>query len=134
MTLTRQQYTPKTALSFIIPQLNIADIQLVDFSTDADSELQAQIKAAKAQQVTGIILDLRGNGGGYLDQAVDVTSEFVPAGANKNVLIVRSRTSSNTYAVKWRPGDNSSDVILVDHDTASAAEITAGAIAITGRT
>lgn len=131
VTLTRQKYTPKTALSFIIPQVNIADIQLVDFSQDADSELQTAIKDALAQHVSGIILDLRGNGGGYLDQAVNVTSEFVPAGQNKNVLIVRSRTSRQTYPVK--PGGLATNVplaILIDHDTASAAEITAGAIAI----
>ncbi len=96
--LTRQQYTPKTALSFIIPQLNIADIQPWT-SRGCRQRAADQIKAAEAQNVSGIILDLRGNGGGYLDQAVDVTSEFVSTGTNKSVLIVRSRTSSTTYPV-----------------------------------
>jgi carboxyl-terminal processing protease len=142
VTMVRAKYTPPTAVSFIIPELNIADIQLIDFSNNADSQLRTELQKAETQHVSGIILDLRGNGGGYLAQAEAVTSEFVPAGSNKNVLIVRDRTSRTTYPVKpgcLAPNPDKPDdcpartiplAILIDHNTASAAEITAGAIAI----
>jgi len=81
--------------------------------------------------VQGIVLDLRDNPGGYLDQAVDVASEFIPAGPNKNVLIVRTRTDKQTMAVK--SGGLATDTpltILVNNNTASAAEIVTGAIRV----
>lgn len=129
--LVRAQITPPTAVGYTISDLNIAHIQLLDFSANADDELKKAIRDAQAKQVKGIILDLRGNGGGYLDQAVNVTSEFVPAGTGKNVMILKTRTSSETLKVKTGGLATTIPlVILVDHNTASAAEITAGAIAI----
>lgn len=129
--LVRASFTVPTVVSYIIPTLNIAHIQLLQFASDADTQLKAAIKEAQAQHVVGIILDLRDNPGGYLDQAVAVTSEFVPAGPGKNVLITRSRTSKQTMAVT--PGGLATTtplVILVNNNTASAAEITTGAVAI----
>lgn len=131
VTLVRASFTVPTVVSYIIPTLNIAHIQLLQFAQDADSQLKTAIKEAQDKHVAGIILDLRDNPGGYLDQAVDVTSEFVPAGQGKNVLITRSRTSQQTEAV--RPGGLATTtplVVLVNNNTASAAEITTGAIAI----
>ncbi len=131
VTLTRAEFTVPTVASYIIPTLNIAHIQLLQFSQDADKQLKAAIKDAQDQHVAGIILDLRDNPGGYLDQAVAVTSEFVPSGPGKNVLITKSRTSQQTEPVT--PGGIATTtplVILVNNNTASAAEITTGAIAI----
>lgn len=130
-TLTRAVYTVPTVSPFYIPGTSIVDIQLTQFSADADSELRKTLQKAKDQHVTGIILDLRGNPGGYLTQAQDVSSEFIASGANRNVLIVKSRTSSQTYPVN--AGGLATDiplVVLVDGDTASAAEITTGAIKV----
>jgi carboxyl-terminal processing protease len=131
VTLIRAEITPPTAVGYTISDLNIAHIQLLDFSANADDELKKAIRDAQAKQVKGIILDLRGNGGGYLDQAVNVTSEFVPAGTDKNVMILRTRTTSQTLKVKTGGLATTTPlVILVDGNTASAAEITAGSIAI----
>jgi carboxyl-terminal processing protease len=131
VTLVRAEITPPTAVGYTISDLNIAHIQLLDFSANADDELKKAIRDAQAKHVSGIILDLRGNGGGYLDQAVNVTSEFVPAGNDKNVMILKTRTSSETLKVKAGGLATTTPlVILVDKDTASAAEITAGSIAI----
>jgi carboxyl-terminal processing protease len=81
--------------------------------------------------VRGIILDLRDDPGGYLDQAVTVASEFIPAGSGKNVLIVRSRTGSVSQPVSAGGlATTTPVVILVNNGTASAAEITAGSIAV----
>ncbi|MGZ6363912.1 MAG: S41 family peptidase, partial [Ktedonobacterales bacterium] len=131
VTLVRASFSVPSVASYIIPTLNIAHIQILQFAQDTDTQLKAKIKDAQAKHVAGIILDLRDNPGGYLDQAVAVTSEFVPAGPGKNVLITRSRTSQQTEPV--RPGGLATTmplVILVNHNTASAAEITTGAIAI----
>ena len=129
VTLTRESFTAPTTVSYIIPGVNIAHIELTQFSQDADSSLRTALKAALAKHVAGIILDLRGNPGGYLEQAQAVASEFIPAGKGKNVLIERTRTSEIPMPVL--PGGLATKVplvILVDNNTASAAEITAGAI------
>ena len=129
VTLTRAAFTAPTAISFMIPDTHIAHIQLTEFSQDADTQLRAKFKAALAQHATGIILDLRGNPGGYFNQAQAVASEFIPAGKGKNVLIERTRSSEQPLPVL--PGGVATNVplvILVDNNTASAAEITAGAI------
>ena len=131
VTLPRAPFTVPTVATYIIPTLNIAHIQLLQFAQDADTQLKAAIKDAQAKHVAGIILDLRDNPGGYLDQAVAVTSEFVPAGQGKNVLITKNRSSQQTEPV--RSGGLATTtplVILVNNNTASAAEITTGAIAI----
>lgn len=131
VTLTRGTFTVPTVSSFYIPGTTLVDIQLTQFSADADASIQKAIQEAKQKQVTGIILDLRGNPGGYLDQAQAVSSEFIPSGPNHNVLIVKSRTSSQTFPVT--PGGLATNiplVILVDNNTASAAEITTGAIKV----
>jgi carboxyl-terminal processing protease len=129
VTLTREPFVAKTAVSYIIPGTNIAHIQLTQFSQDADSQLRAKLKDVLAKHVTGIILDLRGNPGGYLNQAQAVASEFIPAGKGKNVLIEKTRSGEQPLTVL--PGGVATNVplvILVDNNTASAAEITAGAI------
>ena len=129
--LIRAAFTALTVESYQIPGSTIDYIQLTQFSQDADTQLRTALKDAKAHNATGIVLDLRGNPGGYLDQAVAVASEFIPSGQGKNVLIEKSRTGQQTEAVA--PGGLATEtplVVLVDHDTASAAEIVAGAVSV----
>ena len=83
VTLTREPFTAPISIPYVIPGVNIAYIQLTQFSEGADQALRADLKAAQAQHVTGIILDLRGNPGGYLDQAQAVASEFIPYGPGR---------------------------------------------------
>lgn len=137
VTLVRKAFTVPLVSSYIIPGSNIADIQLTQFGEDpnnpqdsTDAELQQALKDAKAKGVQGIILDLRDNPGGYLDQAVAVASEFIPAGPGKNVYIQRTRTSRTPQPVQG--GGLATDMpltILVNGNTASAAEIVTAAIA-----
>ncbi|HEX6542604.1 MAG TPA: S41 family peptidase [Ktedonobacterales bacterium] len=131
VTLARANFTAPIVVSYIVPTLNIAFIQITQFAQGADSELRQKLKEAKAAHVQGIVLDLRDNPGGYLTEAVSVASEFIPAGKDKNVLIVRSRTDRQTEAVK--SGGLATDMplaILVNNNTASAAEIVTGAIKV----
>ena len=99
VTLTRASFTAPIVVPYIIPTFNIAFIQITQFAQGTDDELKQALKEAQAAHVTGIVLDLRDNPGGYLNEAVSVASEFIPAGPGKNVLIVRSRTDSQTEAV-----------------------------------
>lgn len=127
--ITRGKFVSPTVASFMIPGENIDDIVLYQFAQDADTEMAKAIKVAENAHVKGIILDLRGDPGGLLDQAVKVTSEFVPSG--KTVLIEKSRGGSQKETSTC--GCLATQiplVILVDNNTASAAEITAGSIAI----
>lgn len=129
--VTLDEYTTPNVVSYIIPELNIADIQIVQFSQGTDDELKKALKDAKAHNVSGIVLDLRENPGGYLTEAVDVASEFIPNAQNKTVLVTRSRTDRTE--TKGNAGGLATDIpltILVNNNTASAAEIVAGAINI----
>ena len=137
LTLTRSCFTVPFVTSYIIPELNIADIQIVQFgasqtdpSDTTDSELRKALKDANAHGVKGIILDLRDNPGGYLDQATLVASEFIPAGPGKNVYISRTRTTRTLEPVQAGGLNTTTPLtIMVNGNTASAAEIVTAAIA-----
>ena len=131
VTLTRAPFTVPTVSPFKIPGTNLVDIELTQFSANADSELRKALLQAKQDNASGIILDLRGNPGGYLDQAQAVASEFIASGSGHNVLIEKTRTSQSTVPVLPNGVATTMPlVILVDGNTASAAEITTGAIHI----
>lgn len=137
VTLVRRAFTVPLVSSYIIPGTKVVDIQLTQFGEDqnnpkvsTDAELQQALKAANAQGVKGIILDLRDNPGGYLDQAVLVASEFIPAGTGKNVYIERTRTERKPAPVTTGGLNTATPLtILVNGNTASAAEIVAAAVA-----
>jgi carboxyl-terminal processing protease len=137
ITLTREPFSVPLVATYVIPVVNLAFIQLTQFaenSSDAtnstDALLRKALKRPDVQHASGIILDLRENPGGLLDQAVSVSSEFVPAGKGHNVYIQRSRTSRvPAPVVEGGLATSVPLVILVNGDTASAAEIVAGAVA-----
>ncbi len=83
MTLTRASFTAPIVVPYIIPTLNIAFIQITQFAQGTDDELKQALKDAQAAHVQGIMLDLRDNPGGYLNEAVSVASEFIPAGPGR---------------------------------------------------
>jgi len=146
--IARGPYTVPNIATFYIPQQNIADIQLFQFSSLSSVDLQKAITdAINNHHVKGIIFDLRDNPGGLLQESVNAVSEFVPNNAANpdKVLVVKSRTSTTTYttgnALEQTQSGSSIPIdvgvaahtpvaILVNNNTASAAEITAGSIHI----
>jgi len=106
---------------------NIAYINLSSFASDTGPKLQSALKELLAKNPKGLILDMRNDGGGYLETAVEVESQFLKDGT---ALIEQyGDKSEHKYSVK--PGGLATDiplVVLVNGGTASAAEITAGAI------
>jgi carboxyl-terminal processing protease len=104
------------------------------FQRSSDDELRQAIKKLEEQGMRQLILDLRGNPGGLLDQAIDVASEFLPRG--QVVVSVKGRTEYTEPIVYKSNGSEPATVplvVLINRNTASASEIVAGAIQDHGR-
>jgi carboxyl-terminal processing protease len=95
--------------------------------TTAD-ELQAALEDLHAQGMQSLVLDLRGNPGGFLDQAIRVSEKFLPRG--QTILSQKGRNGfgDKTYESSNRNPDQTPIVLLVNGNTASASEIVAGAM------
>lgn len=107
--------------------LKVGYVELAQFTETAGRLVSAQVDKLKKQGANAWILDLRGNGGGRLDQAVSVSSIFIPTG-----MIVatdgRSVTRKVYDAIKGDFRTAQPLVVLVDKGSASASEITSGAM------
>jgi carboxyl-terminal processing protease len=104
-------------------------IVLSKFNEKASAETKAALLDLKQQGATKIILDLRGNPGGLLNEAVNICNLFVA----KNELIVTTKSKNSKYNSEYRTKNEPSDieiplVVIVDGKSASASEIVAGAI------
>jgi len=111
----------------MLPGVPIAHVAIENFGEQAHAQLLTALEKTRAQGVKGLILDVRGNPGGLKDQAVAVTSEFLPEG---NVFIEQDAQGKRT-PVAVLPGAHAPDIpidLLIDEGTASSAEIFAGAI------
>lgn len=104
-------------------------ILIESFTEDTSADFQTAFKALKEDGAESLVIDLRGNGGGLMQQAVEVVSTFVPRG--KLVVETRGREPENctTYKTTREPLDLTIPIaVLVDYGTASASEITSGAL------
>lgn len=106
---------------------NIAYVRLMTFGADTAGDLKRSLKELLRDDPVGLILDLRGNGGGFLNSAVEVASEFIPDGV---ILIERfGDGEEQVYQARSRGSATEIElVVLIDGGTASASEIVAGAI------
>lgn len=103
-------------------------LKLNSFTQTASQEVRNAVKELKDQGATKVVLDLRGNGGGLLREAVNIVNLFVP----KNQLVVETKGKipewDKTYKTLSEPLDAEIPlVILVDGQSASASEIVSGA-------
>ena len=107
-------------------------IRLFTFSANSTGEFRDNLENLLDDGATGIIIDLRNNTGGYVDTAVEITSLFI---SNQAVLIEEwADGSQDVYRTQGRPiAANIPLVVLVNGGSASAAEITAGALQDYGR-
>jgi carboxyl-terminal processing protease len=104
------------------------------FQSTSDEELRDALDKLKSQGMRQVILDMRGNPGGLLNQAINVASEFLPRG--QVVVSVKGRTEYSEPIVYKSNGSDPEDVplvVLINRGTASASEIVAGAIQDHGR-
>jgi carboxyl-terminal processing protease len=112
----------------------IAYIQITTFGEKTTPELLAALKELMAQHPKGIILDLRNNGGGYLQTAVEVGSQFMGDG----VVLYEQYGDGKRTTYDVLPGGMATDtkipmVVLINEGSASASEIVAGALQDHGR-
>lgn len=107
---------------------DIGYIKLNRFSRTTMDEFREALGELKDQGLNSLILDLRGNSGGYLDVAVDLADEFL--GAGKTILFTEGKSSpKRKYKSSFRGNFITGKVvILIDEGSASASEIVAGAI------
>ncbi|MBC8646715.1 MAG: S41 family peptidase [Thermoanaerobaculia bacterium] len=129
MTITRAEIpTLSVPYAFLIGQ-DVGYIFLRDFTHTSSRELSAAVEKLEKQGMKKLILDLRYNPGGVLEQAVDVSDVFLPKGAK--IVYTRGRTPSSGQDY-YAPGDgrhfDHTLVVLVNRGSASASEIVAGAI------
>lgn len=104
----------------------IGYVSVRQFSRGTAKEMAAALASLKSSNVKGLILDLRYNPGGLLDEAVDLCAQFVPGGPILSV-VDRSRVKQPIYARSYQPFGRPV-VVLVNEWSASASEITAGAL------
>ena len=129
VTITRQTIHQPSVSSKMLPG-SIGYVDLAVFGATTAQELSTALKRLDSQGAKAYVLDLRYNGGGYLNAAVDVASKFISSGP---IVSVKSRAGTDTEydaentAIAPRPL-----AVLVNQYTASASEITAGAIQDSG--
>jgi carboxyl-terminal processing protease len=104
-------------------------VRMTRFSATTSDELVQAIEKLEAQGLDQLILDLRGNSGGYLNEAIEVADMFLPAA--RKIVYTRGRLadSSEDYFTTGRGRFTEAPlIIMVDHGSASASEIVSGAV------
>ena len=133
VTIIRDTIRTPFVESHIIEGTNIAYLRLNEFGATAPYEMNAALTQLLAQHPTGLIFDLRRDGGGLLTVGIDVASEFLKGG--QTVMIERTKDGA-TQELKSHNGGLATDipmVLLVDGGSASASEIVSAALKDYGR-
>jgi carboxyl-terminal processing protease len=127
LNITRQNITVPSVNTKMLPG-NIGYLQITSFSDDTAGLAQKAAQQFKDQQVKGIVLDLRNDPGGLLDAAVKVSSLWLP----RNTLILQEKRGSQVVQSYYASGNDTLNgiptVVLTNGGSASASEITAGAL------
>ncbi|MBK9943746.1 MAG: S41 family peptidase [Kouleothrix sp.] len=132
ITITRAEIETPSVTWRMLPN-HIAMIHLNQFAERAGDEIKQALTDARAQGATALVLDLRNNPGGYVNELVSVASQFLPA--DTAVLLEQDR-SGKQVPYKTSAGGVATDlplVVLVNTNSASSAEILAGALKDAGR-
>ena len=129
LTVERDEITLATIQGAFMVDLRTGYVKLGDFSETTDRDLRRALNRLNDEGMERLILDLRGNPGGPLDQAIKVSNQFLPRGD----LIVYTRgrvdNSDQDYHAREEGGFTELPlVVLVNRNSASASEIVAGAI------
>jgi carboxyl-terminal processing protease len=132
VTITRAKIIMPSAEGEMLED-GIAYVRIYTYGDKTMTELRAALKELMAQKPSGLIVDLRNNGGGYLHTAIDVTSQFVKS---DQIVMYEEFGDGSREEFKSKSGGLATSipmVVLVNGGSASAAEITAGALQDLGR-
>ena len=111
----------------------IGYIRISDFGATTSKELNKALEKLEKKGVIGYVLDVRNNPGGYLTAAIDVADAFLDAG---EIVSTRGKRKTDIERNFAKPGDLANGkpvVVLINHGSASASEIVAGALQDNGR-
>ncbi|MET3321427.1 UNVERIFIED_ORG: carboxyl-terminal processing protease [Peribacillus simplex] len=126
LTIKRDTIPIETVYSEMLDD-GVAKIQVTSFSEHTVQELETALNDMSKKDMKGLILDLRGNPGGLLDQAIDMASLFIPNG--EVVLQVEDRSGKKEVFKSKNNGELKIPVVvLIDDGSASASEIVAAAV------
>ena len=130
MNLKREKVKIDNIPYYTVFDNGVAYIALSGFTRDAGKEVKEKLlEMKKSHTLKGFVLDLRGNGGGLMNEAVDIVNLFIPKGKAVVSMKGKSATSNSVHPTTNEPVDLEIPVaILVDGNSASASEIVAGAI------
>ena len=132
VTLTRREVNIPQVVGHIetVNGVKLGYVRLAGFFPGAHGELRKEVENLYSQGAQGLVLDLRGNGGGLLTEAVLVSSIFVP---NGTIVSTHGRTqSTKTFEAAGDPLPRHPMVVLINGDTASASEIVTAALEQSG--
>lgn len=108
---------------------NMGYVKLDEFTQTASEEVKTNFLKLKEQGMTFFILDLRGNGGGLLREAINIVNFFVPKGTEITRTIGKQESWKQVYTATNEPLDiNIPIVVLIDEGSASASEIVSGSL------
>ncbi len=132
LTLTRAKIVVNNVSWAQVPGTTVAVVRITGFSDRVGAGLKKALTEIKAQNLTGVILDLRNNPGGLLSEAITTASQFLDKG---DVLLQRD-AKGNIEHVQIESGGLATDlpmVVLINYGSASASEIVSGALQDAGR-
>ena len=129
LTITRAEVTQETVSYEYMLDDETGYVAIRDFARSTGREVAEALKKLKGEGMKRLVLDLRNNGGGLLDQAIEVADQFVPGESKIVETRGRIRSSYSTYSSSGKYEELGLPlVVLVNGGTASAAEILSGAI------
>ncbi|MGC8594211.1 MAG: S41 family peptidase [Candidatus Kryptoniota bacterium] len=126
--ITRDKISIYSVTAAFMVNDRVGYIYVNRFAENTQKELEEALNKLKLQGMKELILDLRDNPGGYLNQAVDVASEFIPAG--KTIVYTRGRIpeANEYFTSSGGPFTRLPLIVLINGGTASASEIVSGAV------
>ena len=129
LTIRRQEVASDTVgLTFL--EGDVAYVPIINFAVNTDKEFSEKLQEIDAKGITNIILDLRDNPGGYLESAVNIAKMIVPEGVIVQTMYRQEENNETFYSQIKDP--KYKFVVLVNQNTASAAEVLSGAMQDSG--
>lgn len=128
ITVQRELVPIKSVDTYLMLNKTTGYIKITRFAEDTFDEFKLGLENLKKRGMNTVIIDLRDNGGGYLERAVDIADEFLK---DKELVVFtknRKGTVEKTFATKEGIFETGKVFILIDENSASASEILAGAI------
>lgn len=123
--ILRSELDSKSVYGGVLRGSKIGYIAILRFAEDTADDFRSELDDLTDRGVKKVIIDLRGNGGGYMDQAVDVADQLLPEGT---ITVTKNAEGKKKYYNSDETCTKMKYALLVNGDTASASEILASAV------